>query len=76
VAGWLVELTGASISLTLCVCVCFDVKARIGFCPLFSSVYVTETKSGNPVTTPSEIIPYYRPNHSIWLSSDNKESSR
>jgi hypothetical protein len=28
------------------------------------------------VTTPSEIIPYYRLNHSIWLVSDNKESSR
>jgi hypothetical protein len=28
------------------------------------------------VITPSEIIPYYRLNHSIWSSSDNKESSR
>jgi hypothetical protein len=28
------------------------------------------------VTTPSEIIPYYRLNHSIWSLSDNKESSR
>jgi hypothetical protein len=28
------------------------------------------------VTTPSEIIPYYRLNHSFWSSSDNKESSR
>jgi hypothetical protein len=28
------------------------------------------------VTTPSEIIPYYRLNHSIWSISDNKESSR
>jgi hypothetical protein len=27
------------------------------------------------VTTPSEIIPYYRLNHSIWSLSDNKESS-
>jgi hypothetical protein len=25
------------------------------------------------VTTPSEIIPYYRLNHSIWSLSDNKE---
>jgi hypothetical protein len=28
------------------------------------------------VTTPSEIISYYRLNHSIWSLSDNKESSR
>jgi hypothetical protein len=28
------------------------------------------------VTTPPEIIPYYRPNHSIWSLNDNKESSR
>jgi hypothetical protein len=28
------------------------------------------------VTTPPEIIPYYRLNHSIWSSSDNKEASR
>jgi hypothetical protein len=28
------------------------------------------------VTTPSEIIPYYRLNHSIWSLSDNKEASR
>jgi hypothetical protein len=28
------------------------------------------------VTTPPEIIPYYRLNHSIWSVSDNKESSR
>jgi hypothetical protein len=27
------------------------------------------------VTTPSEIIPYYRLNPSIWSLSDNKESS-
>jgi hypothetical protein len=27
------------------------------------------------VTTPSEIIPYYRLNHSIWSLSDNKEPS-
>jgi hypothetical protein len=26
-------------------------------------------------TTPSEIIPYYRLNHSIWSLSNNKESS-
>jgi hypothetical protein len=30
---------------------------------------------GALVTTPSEIIPYYRLNHSIWSLSDNKESS-
>jgi hypothetical protein len=29
-----------------------------------------------PVTTPSEIIPYYHLNHSVWSLSDNKESSR
>jgi hypothetical protein len=28
------------------------------------------------VTTPPEIIPYYRLNHSIWSLSDNKEASR
>jgi hypothetical protein len=28
------------------------------------------------VTTPSEIIPYNRLNHSIWSLSDTKESSR
>jgi hypothetical protein len=28
------------------------------------------------VTTPSEIILYYRLNHSIWSLSDNKESFR
>jgi hypothetical protein len=28
------------------------------------------------VTTPPEVIPYYRLNHSIWSLSDNKESSR
>jgi hypothetical protein len=28
------------------------------------------------VTTPSEIIPYYCLNHSIWSLSENKESSR
>jgi hypothetical protein len=27
------------------------------------------------VTTPPEIIPYYRLNHSIWSLSDNKEVS-
>jgi hypothetical protein len=28
------------------------------------------------VTTPPEIISYYRLNHSIWSLSDNKEASR
>jgi hypothetical protein len=28
------------------------------------------------VTTPPEIIPYYRLNHCIWSLSDNKEASR
>jgi hypothetical protein len=28
------------------------------------------------VTTPPEIIPYYRLNHSIWSLSDNKQVSR
>jgi hypothetical protein len=32
--------------------------------------------AGLGVTTPPEIIPYYRLNHSIWSLSDNKESSR
>jgi hypothetical protein len=27
------------------------------------------------VTTPPEIFPYYRLNHSIWSLSDNKEVS-
>jgi hypothetical protein len=31
--------------------------------------------SGIDVTTPSEIILYYRLNHSIWSLSDNKASS-
>jgi hypothetical protein len=31
---------------------------------------------GAGVTTPPEIIPYYRLNHSIWSLSDNKEASR
>jgi hypothetical protein len=40
---------------------------------------VLDTSSGclgpsNTVTTPSEIIPYYHLNHSIWSLSDNKES--
>jgi hypothetical protein len=34
------------------------------------------TSSPSSVTTPPEIIPYYRLNHSIWSLSDNKESSR
>jgi hypothetical protein len=40
--------------------------------------YVTiEQDSGqSPVTTPPEIIPYYRLNHSVWSLSDNKEISR
>jgi hypothetical protein len=33
-------------------------------------------RRGTGVTTPSEIIPYYRLNHSIWSLSDNKEVSR
>jgi hypothetical protein len=28
------------------------------------------------VTTPPEIIPYYRLNHSNWSLSDNEETSR
>jgi hypothetical protein len=32
--------------------------------------------AGARVTTPSEIILYYRLNHSIWSLSDNKEPSR
>jgi hypothetical protein len=33
------------------------------------------TPSGG-MTTPPEIIPYYRLNHSTWSLSDNKEASR
>jgi hypothetical protein len=36
----------------------------------------TEVSGRSIVTTPSEIIPYYRLNHSIGSLSDNKESSR
>jgi hypothetical protein len=31
--------------------------------------------SNDAVTTPTEIVPYYRLKHSIWSLSDNKESS-
>jgi hypothetical protein len=34
-----------------------------------------ERREEDDVTTPSEIILYYRLNHSIWPLSDNKESS-
>jgi hypothetical protein len=44
------------------------------------NVVIREAKSDmrgkELVTTPSEIISYYRLNHSIWSLSDNKESSR
>jgi transposase InsO family protein len=33
-------------------------------------------RANDIVTTPPEIIPYYRLNHSIWSLSDNKEASR
>jgi hypothetical protein len=36
----------------------------------------TEYQPHEAVTTPPEIILYYRLNHSIWSLSDNKESSR
>jgi hypothetical protein len=36
----------------------------------------TINKFAAVVTTPPEIIPYYRLNHSIWSLSDNKEASR
>jgi hypothetical protein len=32
--------------------------------------------AGPIVTTPPEIIPYYRLNHSIWSLSDSEEASR
>jgi hypothetical protein len=32
----------------------------------------TRSTSRTSVTTPPEIIPYYRLNHSIWSLSDNK----
>jgi hypothetical protein len=35
-----------------------------------------EAEDCGGVTTPSEIIPYYRLNHSIWSLSNNKESFR
>jgi hypothetical protein len=38
-------------------------------------VQPTGNVKGVFVTTPSEIIPYYHVNHSIWSLSDNKESS-
>jgi hypothetical protein len=41
-----------------------NVSGRVGCCV------------GGSVTTPSEIIPYYRLNHSSWSLSDNKEPSR
>jgi hypothetical protein len=47
---------------------CQDASAQ----PPQQSVSVQPTH----VTTPPEIIPYYRPNHSIWSLGDNKEASR
>jgi hypothetical protein len=44
--------------------------------PLFMGRWRDFLHSENTVTTPPEIIPYYRLNHSIWSLSDNKESSR
>jgi hypothetical protein len=49
---------------------------------IFSSVVTLVVATITPmvvtsvVTTPFEIIPYYRLNHSIWSLSDNKEPSR
>jgi hypothetical protein len=37
---------------------------------------ITWITDNNIVTTPPEIISYYRLNHSIWSLSDNKEVSR
>jgi hypothetical protein len=45
---------------------CFNLLSRL----------VSVVARSRTVTTPSEIIPYYRLNHSIWSLNDNKESSR
>jgi hypothetical protein len=37
---------------------------------------VSYASNWHRVTTPPEIIPYYRLNHSIWSLRDNKEASR
>jgi hypothetical protein len=45
----------------------------------FTGLYIHTTPPSvglGPVTTPSEIIPYYRLNHSIWSLSGNKEPPR
>jgi hypothetical protein len=41
-----------------------------------SKVRVKVSSRRLPVTTPSEIIPYYRLNYCFWSLSDNKEASR
>jgi histone deacetylase 1/2 len=41
-----------------------------------TAVFSHQPSSLTSVTTPSEIIPYCRLNHSFWSLSDNKESSR
>jgi hypothetical protein len=40
------------------------------------STPTSQAAARSPVTTPLEIITYYRLNHSFWSLSDNKESSR
>jgi hypothetical protein len=54
----------------------YSPKARVrrpGWCDFGGRQ--TRWRRGLAVTTPPEIIPYYRLNHSIWSLSDNKESS-
>jgi hypothetical protein len=44
--------------------------------PSTRDIRLYEAARGAGVTTPPEIIPYYRLNHSFWSLSDNKEVSR
>jgi hypothetical protein len=44
--------------------------------PMNTQILPLGASSKTGVTTPSEIIPYYRLDRSIWSLSDNKESSR
>jgi hypothetical protein len=57
----------ASVVATVCV------AGDMAICVASASAITAATSSS--VTTLSEIIPYYRLNHSIWSLSDNKESS-
>jgi hypothetical protein len=59
-----ISLFALSIATLACGCH-FQIVGAVIFANAFTSI----------VTTPSERIPYYRLNHSIWSLSDNKESS-